>query len=220
MSAPLILFGLGSFVDFVAHHFETQGGRRVVAQTAHRRFIPAGWSGPRPMLPFEEVAAHLPPGKHDIFIALEHGEQNAARAAIAREAKSMGYALASFISPAARIAAGAEPGEHSFVLDGVCIQHGARIGANNIIHANAYFGQGCSVGDDNYFGAGFFADRHCRIGTHNVFGSQVRIGEAIDAGSWNFIHAFQTIDAPLARPTLIDAGLRMPGHIVDRRRTL
>jgi len=106
------------------------------------------------------------------------------------------------------------------VLDGVCIQHGARIGANNIIHANAYFAQGRSVGDDNYFGASFFADRHCRIGSNNVFGSQVRIAEAIDAGSWNFIRAFQTIDAPLARPTLIDAGLRMPGHIVDRRRTV
>lgn len=217
MSAPLILFGLGPFVDLVAHHFEADAGRRIVAQTAHRRFIPAGWSGPRPILAFEELADRLEPAKHDIFIALEHSEQNAARAAIAREARALGYGLASFVSPAARIAPGAEPGEHSFVADGVCIQHGARIGANNIIHANAFFGQGSRVGDDNYFGSGFFADRHCRIGSHNVFGSQVRIAEAIDAGSWNFIRAFQTVDAPLARPTLIDAGLRMPGHIVDRR---
>jgi len=78
---------------------------------------------------------------------------------------------------------------------------------------------GTGAGDDNYFGSGFFADRHCRIGGHNVFLSQVRIAEAIDAGSWNFIRAFQNVDAPLARPTLIDAGLRMPGHVVDRRGT-
>ncbi len=217
MSVPLVVFGLGGFVDLVAHHFESEGGRRVVAQTAHRRFIPAEWSGERPMLAFEELADRYEPARHEIFIALEHGRQNAARADIAAEARALGYRLASFVSPTARVAEGVDIGEHCFIMDGVLVQHGSRIGDNNIIHANAHIAQACCIGDHNYFGAGFFADRYSRIGSFNAFGSQVRVGESLEIGDWNFVKSFQTIEAPINRPTLIDASLRAPGHVVDRR---
>lgn len=218
MSSPLIVFGLGSFVDLVAHHFEAEGGRRVVAQSAHRRFIPAAWAGKRTLVAFEELAARFSPAEHEIFIALEHGGQNAARAEIAVAAKASGYRLASFVSPSARIAAGVDIGEHCFIMDGVVAQYGVRFGANNILHANCFFGQGSSAGDHNYFGAGCFIDRFARIGSHNVFGSQVRVREYLEVADWNSIKAFQTVEASLAQPTLIDAALRAPGFVVDRRK--
>jgi len=217
MKPPLILFGLGPFVELLAHHFEAEDGRRVIAQTAHRRFMPASWQGPRPLVAFEDLAAQFEPSRHDIFIALEHAEQNSARARIAREAESLGYGLASFVSPTARIAAGVGIGKHCCILDKVLVQAGAHIGENNILHANCFFGQANVTGDHNWFGAGFVADRHTRIGSFNVFGSHVRIGEGLGVGDWNFIKAFQVIEAPLTRPTLIDSGLRRPGYVVDRR---
>ena len=217
MSRRLVIFGVGPFADLIAYHFEAQGGREVVAQTVHERFVPAELSGSRPVVPFETLAARFSPGEHEVFVAIEHSRQNAARADIAAMARQQGYRLASFVSPSAAIAANVTFGEHCFVMDQVIAQHGASFGENNILHAKGFFGQNCQVGSHNYFSAGFYAERFARIGSNNFFGSGVRVAEAIEIRDWMYVKSFQTIEQPMSLPTLIHPALRSPGHVIDRR---
>jgi UDP-3-O-[3-hydroxymyristoyl] glucosamine N-acyltransferase len=219
MSRKLIIFGNNAFAEMVAHYFEDEAQREVVAFTAHERFLgPAQQPGAKPLIPFEKIADEFAPAEHEIFVALEHGRQNAGRADVIAEAKAKGFEPASFISPAARVSSNARIGEHCLVLEGAVIQHGAVLGDNNLIFANSFFGQSCTVGAHNYFGSAFFADRYARIGSFSVFGSQTRIGEAVTVHDWTQFPAFETVRESLTQPTLIHPVLRTPGRIIDRRR--
>lgn len=213
----LIIFGNNGFAQMVAHYFEEQADREVVAFTAHEKFITDSHLDSRPLLPFEMIADRFSPADHEIFVALEHGRQNVGRADVVSEASAMGYRLASFISPLARISTHAQLGEHCLVLENAVIQHGVVMGANCLVFANSFFGQSCQIGASNYFGSGFFADRHVRIGSFSVFGSQVRVAESLVVQDWANIKAFETVQESLHLPTIIHSVLRSPGHVVDKR---
>lgn len=218
MNRKLIVFGNNSFAEMVAHYFETEAQREVAGFTAHQRFITAQQLAGKPLVPFEAVTAEYAPAEHDIFVALEHGRQNVGRAEVLSEARAKGYLPASFISPAARVSAAAQIGEHCLVLEGAVIQHGAVIGENNLVFANAFFGQSSRVGAHNYFGSGFFADRLVHIGSFSTFGSHVRVAESVAVHDWTQIQAFETVRESVSIPTLIHPVLRTPGRVIDRRR--
>ncbi|MGB8168324.1 MAG: hypothetical protein WCF18_12575 [Chthoniobacteraceae bacterium] len=217
MKPKLIIFGNSAFAEMVAHYFEEQGDRFVVAFTAHEKFITQAQLGSRRLLPFESIVEAFAPSEHDMFVALEHGRQNVARGEVAAEASAMGYRLASFVSPYARVSSQARLGDHCLVLENAVIQHGVVMGENNFISANCFFGQSCQVGANNYFGSGFFGDRYVKVGSHSVFDSQVRIGESVSVHDWAHIQAFETIRQTVPLPTIIHPVLRTPGHVVDRR---
>jgi len=217
MKRKLIIFGNNGFAEMVAHYFEAQADRKIVAFTAHEKFITDSRLAGRPLLPFEKIVAEFSPADHEFFVALEHGRQNVGRTEVAAEASTLGYQLASFISPHAHVSSHAKLGEHCLVLENAAIQHGVEMGANNLVFANSFFGQSCRVGANNYFGSGFFADRFAQIGAFSVFGSQVRIAESVVIHDWAHIRAFETITESLTVPTIIHPVLRNRGHIVDKR---
>ena len=220
MKRKLVIFGNNSFAEMVAHYFEEQADREVVAFTAHEKFISDSRLGSRPLLPFENITAEFAPADHEFFVALEHGRQNVGRAEVAAEAAALGYQLASFVSPAAHVSSQVRLGEHCLILENAVIQWGTEIGANNLVFANSFFGQSCRVGPNNYFGSGFFADRFAQIGKFSVFGSQVRIAESVVIHDWAHIRAFETLTESLTVPTIIHPVLRTRGQIVDKRQTV
>jgi|GEM_PF-5612317 len=219
MKRKLIIFGNNGFAEMVAHYFEAEAQREVVAFTVHERFIATSRFGSRPLVSFESLSSEFDPAAHDLFVALEHGRQNVGRAEVIEAARTMGFRLASFISRAARISAHAKIGEHCLVLENAIIQYGVEIGPNNLVSANSFFGQSCTVGANNYFGNGFFADRHVRIGSFGVFGSQVRIGEGLAVHDWANLQPFETVRESIRVPTIIHPILRAPGQVIDRRRS-
>lgn len=217
MKRKLVIFGNNNFAEMIAHYFAAEADREVVAFTAHEKFIAEPRIGSRPIVPFENIADAFSPDEHEFFVALEHGRQNVGRTEIAAAASTLGYKLASFVNPTARVSANAKLGEHCLVLENAVIQHGCEVGANNLIFANTFFGQSCRVGANNYFGSGFFADRFAEVGEFCVFGSQVRIAESVVVHDWAHIRAFETISESLTKPTIIHPVLRSRGHIVDKR---
>ena len=217
MRPKLIVFGIGDFPQMVAHHFEREAGFQIAGFTAHERFVKSPRLGDLPLAPFESLSEMFSPKEHQIFVALESGRQNLARAEVLEEALAMGYSPASFISPSAEISSGAKIGKHCLVLEQAIVQYGAEIGANNIILAKSFFGQNCRVGANNYFASDFFADRHSRIGSYCVFGSRVAVAESVAVTDWTSIQAFERIRESITVPTIIHPALRTPGRIVDRR---
>lgn len=215
--SKVVVFGVNAFARMIAAGFEAFGERRVVAHTVHQRFLTEPEIGSTPVVAFEKLAEHFDPAEHEIFVAIEHARQNAARGEILDAAKQQGYRLASLISPGAQIAEDVALGEHCLVLENAVIQFGSRIGRNNFLFAHSFFGQGAQVGDHNYFGSGFFADRNVSIGSYSTFGSKVRVAESVQVHDWTFVKPFHDVTETLSAPTFIHSALRAPGRIVDRR---
>ncbi|WPB57761.1 hypothetical protein [Xylophilus sp. GOD-11R] len=217
MDRPLVVFGNSEFAVWMARYFAEDAGRPPVAFTVHRRFLAAERIGAVPVRAFEDIATSLDPASHDIYVALEHGRNNLARAQVCDAATALGFSLASFVSPKAHVAASARIGPHTLVLEGATLQHGCSIGADTILRAGTFIGYDCRIGEHNYFGAQCFVDQHTRIGDFNTFGSGVRIAASRQIGDWNQIRAFQTLESDLRTPTLTHAGLRAEGRVYDRR---
>jgi UDP-3-O-[3-hydroxymyristoyl] glucosamine N-acyltransferase len=218
MKRRLVVFGTSPFSDWVTQCFDSGGTHEVVARTAHRSFLrPAHDNATIPFVAFEDLVASLDPAEHDIFIALEHSQQNRARAELAAAADALGYGLASFVDPSSRIARDAQLGRHCFVAEEVTVQASARIGDNAILNARCFIGQAASLGDHVYLGNSVFIDRYASIGRHCVLGSQVRVAESVDIFDWSYVKAFEDVVTNLDSPTILHPSLRTPGHIVDRR---
>jgi len=217
MARPLVIFGNSPFAGWVARYFLEDAGRPAVAFTVHRAYRQAARIGDLPVLPFEDIADHLDPRAHDIFVALEHGRVNRARAQVCDAATALGFALASFVSPRATVAASVQLGAHTLVLEGATLQHGCRIGDDTIVRAGAFIGYDGRIGAHNYLGAQCFIDQQVVIGDYNTLGSGVRIAAGLTLGDWNQIRAFETLETGLATPTLTHPGLRARGEVFDRR---
>ncbi|CAG9274088.1 hypothetical protein [Paraburkholderia unamae] len=216
MSRKIIVFGVGPFSRMVCSLFADSGADAVV-RTAHQRFIPQDEQGDLPFVPFEALAQSHPPHEYEVFVALEHARQNAARAEIAETARQQGYRLASYVSPSAQLGAGVVIGEHSLVLEGVIAQYGVQIGDNVIVGAKCFFGQGTEVGKNAYFGSAVFVDRYAKIGSHCTMGSQVRIAESVNVPAWSYLRAFEDVRASSTEPVFVHEALRAAARIVDRR---
>ena len=143
MARPLVVFGNSRFAEWIARYFAEDAGRPAVAYAVHRRFIAGPALGGVPVLAFEDSATHLDPQAHDIFVALEHGRQNLARAQVCDEAVALGFSLASFVSPRAIVAPSVRLGSHTLVLEGAVLQHGCRIGADTFVRAGGFIGYDC-----------------------------------------------------------------------------
>lgn len=216
MTRRIVVFGVSAFSRMVCSLL-TNESSIVVARTAHERFIPETTSADLPFVPFEALIDQYPPGEHEIFVALEHARQNAARAELADCAKRQGYRLTSFVSPSAILDANVSVGEHTLILDGVIAQYGVQIGANAIIGAKCFFGQQVLIGANTYFGPSVFVDRFASIGGHCALGSGVRIAESVVVPDWTHLRPFEELRQSPTHPTLVHAALRAPGIVVDRR---
>ena len=159
------MFGTRQIAEVLAYYFERDSDYRIAAFTVDGAFLTESSFMGRPVVPFEEVAAHYPPSSHAMFVALSYAKMNAVRAAKFAAAKATGYTLASHLSPRAQAWDGLALGENSFVMEHNVVQPFARIGSNTTLWAGNHIGHHATVGD------------HCFLASHIVVSGGVAIGD-------------------------------------------
>lgn len=190
---PLVIFGLGKIADVVYHHVMRDGGYKVVAFTCDGEWLrdrPLGaLHHGKPVVPFEDVQEHYPPGSVSMFVAVGYQELNALRARKYDEAKQKGYHLASYVSERADHGPWLEIGDNCLVLDGVGIQPGARIGNDVWLWNNALIGHHASVDDHCWVAAGATMGGSSSLGARCFVGLNATIGGEVDVGPDCFLGA-------------------------------
>ena len=125
-----------------------------------------------------------------------------ARAALAAEARGLGFELAVAVHPAATVAAGVVPGAGTVVMAGAVVNPGSRIGENVILNTRSGVDHDCVLGDFVHLAPGA------------VLGGWVTVG----AGAWIGIGAVVRDRVTIGPESLVGAGAvvltDLPGGVV------
>jgi sugar O-acyltransferase (sialic acid O-acetyltransferase NeuD family) len=170
MTKRLVIFGTGDIAQLAHYYFSTQSTREVAAFTVDAAYVDAATFCGLPVTAFENVAAQFPPTEFDLFVALSYSKLNAVRKEKYLAAKAAGYALASFVSPAATVLSNGLIGENCFIFEDNTIQPFVRIGNNVTLWSGNHIGHHSTIKD------------HCFIASHVVVSGGVEIGEQCFVG--------------------------------------
>ncbi|VAX10976.1 Putative transferase [hydrothermal vent metagenome] len=165
MKNKLIIFGAGEIAQLAHYYFNTDSNYDVIAFTVDSSHLTDSTFCGLPVLAFEEIVAHYPPKQYFLFIALSYSKLNSIRKEKYIAAKTLGYKLASFISPNATILNNGNIGDNCFIFENNVIQPFVTIGNNVILWSGNHVGHHSMIRD------------HCFIASHVVISGGVEIQE-------------------------------------------
>lgn len=195
---PIIIFGLGDAAQLARFYFERDSGRTVAAFTVDANYVPEdGRFEGLPVVPFEKVAAALPPASHDLFVALGYSRLNGLRKEKYLAAKALGYQLPSYVSSRASVLNGSAIGDNCFILEDNTVQPFSVIGNNVTMWSGNHLGHHSVIGD------------HCFLASHIVVSGRVDIGEACFIG----VNATLRDHITIGERSIIGAGTVILGDV-------
>lgn len=167
-SKKLILFGTGDLGRIAYEYFDRHTEYEVVAFTVDREYFTETTMMGLPVIPFDGITSSYPPHGCSMHVCIVYDKLNRNRAFKCQQAKSMGYRLASYISPHAFVAPTAVIGEHCFIFENNVIQDYVEIGDNCILWSGNHVGHDTKIDKDVFVSSHVVISGHCHIGS-NVF---------------------------------------------------
>lgn len=165
MKKQLVIFGNSEIAQLAHFYFSTTSEYKVVAFCVDSAYLTdANFCG-LPVIAFEEITRSHSPDQFEMFIAISYTKLNAVRREKYLAAKTMGYRIASFISPHASILNDGRIGENCFIFEDNTIQPFVTIGNNVTLWSGNHIGHHSNIKD------------HCFIASHVVVSGGVEIGE-------------------------------------------
>ncbi len=191
MSNKLVIFGAGDIAQLAHYYFTTDSTYEVVAFTVDQAFLKEGSFCGLPVVSFEEVVEHYPPGEHSMFVALSYAKLNEIRRQKFEAAVEAGYKLCSYISSRATVLNGNAIGRNCFILEDNTIQPFAKIGDNVTLWSGNHIGHHSTIGDHTFISShvvvsgGVIIGESCFIGVNSTLRDHVTVGKfcVLGAGS-------------------------------------
>ena len=116
-------------------------------------------------------------------------EVNRFRASVCEEARSRGYALASYVSSRATTFRGLEVGENCFVFEDNTIQPFAALGDDVVLWSGNHIGHHSTIGDHCFITSHVVVSGNVRVGPYCYIGVNASIRDGIEIGEASVIGA-------------------------------
>ena len=187
MTRPLVVFGNGEIGEVAQYYFEHDGDRKVEAFVADGDRIQESTFCDRPVVAFEEITESYPPDRFDMFVALSYAKLNGVRQTKYDQAKAMGYALASYISPKSVCAENATFGENCFILENQTVQPFCDIGNNVTLWSGNHIGHHSTIGDHTFISSHVVVSGMCTIGQRCFLGVNASFRDGCTLGDGVFV---------------------------------
>jgi sugar O-acyltransferase (sialic acid O-acetyltransferase NeuD family) len=189
--AQVVIFGTGRSAELALFYLTHDSAHEVAAFAVDAEYLTVNTYRERPVVAFEEVQEHFPPGQFRMFVPLGFTDMNHVRAAKYYEAKQKGYELISYVSSKATTWPGFTCGDNCFIFEDNTIQPFVTIGNNVVIWSGNHLGHHTVIRD------------HVMITSHVVVAGGCTIEE------FCFIGANATIrdETVVARETLVGMGV-------------
>ena len=175
----LIIYGVGSFAEYVEYIFENDSPYEVIGFCVENSILKELPKNPfkKNLISFEEIQKNYPPEDYQLFIAVGN---NIVRKRIFKNAKALGYTLAKFISSKTIYWENLIFGENTFIDEGSKIHPFVEIGDNCIIMYSTV-GHHTEIGDNNLLsvctlGGGVKIGNDCFLGMNSTIKQNVTIG--------------------------------------------
>jgi len=189
--SQVVIFGSGKIADEAYFYLTNDSPHEIVAFTVDAAYLTGTEKIGLPVVAFEEVERHYPPGEFKMFVAVGYQDLNKFRAQKYEESKAKGYDLISYVSSRASNCGGVEVGDNCFILEFAVIQPCAKVGRNVFIWSGNHVGHHASVGDHCYIAGncvisgGTAIEPYCFVGVSATLGHEITIGAQsfIGAGS-------------------------------------
>lgn len=189
--AKVVVFGTSQWAE-LAHFYLTHDSEHdVVAFTLDRDYIEAAEYKGLPVVAFDEVEKHFPPGEYKMFIPMSFKKMNHLRAEKYTEAKDKGYELISYVSSKATTFPDFQCGDNCFIFEDNTIQPFVKIGSNVIMWSGNHIGHHSTIKD------------HVMITSHVVISGCCTIEPFCFFG----VNATVRDETTIARETLVGMGV-------------
>ncbi len=184
----LVIFGAKGFAE-IAHYFFTHDSAYAVsAFTVDAPYVKEATFKGLPVVAFEEVEKHFPPGDHGMFVALGIQGVNTLRAAKVAEAEAKGYRLASFVSSKASVNSDLVVRPNTMIMECVWIHPFVEIGRDTIIWSASRIGFHTRIGDHCWIVSPIFGES-VTVGDYSFIGLDATIAPHVSIGKSNIIGA-------------------------------
>lgn len=171
----IVVFGVGQWAELAHFYFTHDSPHDVVAFTVDRDYLETPGFRGLPVVPFEDVQEHYPPGEVLMFVPVSFKKMNHIRAAKFRAAKAKGYELTSYVSSHATTFPDFTCGENCFIFEDSTIQPFVTIGDDVVMWSGSYIGHHTTIGDHVMITGHVVISGACTIEPHCFFGANATV---------------------------------------------
>lgn len=168
--AKVVIFGIGNWAELAHFYLTHDSPHEVVAFTLDRGYLDRESFRDLPVVPFDEVEEHYPPGQFQMFIPISFKRMNHVRADRYHDAKRRGYELISYVSSKATTWPGFKCGDNCFIFEDNTIQPFVEIGNNVVMWSGNHIGHHTTIKDHVMITSHVVISGCCTIEEHCFFG--------------------------------------------------
>ena len=177
----IVIFGTGAMAEVARVYIEAHSDLRIVGYTLDAAFRRADSHAGRPLVDWESLETHFPPGQVQLFGPMSYKRMNTLRRDRFLEGRARGYRFASFIHPASHIYTN-RIGENCMILEANVIQPFVTIGDNVIIWSTNHIGHHVTIGDHVFIASQVGIGGNTTIGPECYLGGQVGFAHGLTIG--------------------------------------
>lgn len=170
----VIIFGVMDTAELAHYYLTHDSPHEVVAFTVHEKYIDKKEFHGLPVVPFESLEQHYPPGEFALFAPMTARNMNKLRESVYLEGKQKGYPYISYVSSKASVHHN-EIGENCFILEDNTLQPFTKLGNNIVLWSGNHIGHHGEIKDHVFFTSHVVMSGHCVIGSHSFFGVNATI---------------------------------------------
>jgi len=185
--AKLIIVGDSAFAEVAREYFDVDSEYEVVGHAVEQAYLKRSQLGGLPVVAFEEIERHYPPGNHAVYVAIPYAQLNRLRTRLAREAKGKGYSLASYVSSRAFVWRNVVLGEHVFIFEDNTIQPFVAIGNNVLLWSGNHIGHHSTIRDNVFISSQVVVSGFCDIGENSFLGVNATVANNVTIARDNWI---------------------------------
>ena len=163
--SKVIVFGTGRGADVAFRYLTHDSEHEVCGFAVDRARLEQESFHNLPVVAFEELEQHFPPGEYRLFILLGYQDMNRLRAQKYEVAKSRGYGFVSYVSSDIFRIEQLDVGENCFIMDNQSINLDVKIGNNVMMWSSNHIGDLTAIED------------HVWISSHSTVAANVVIRE-------------------------------------------
>lgn len=178
----LIIVGDSAFAEVAYEYFTHDSEYEVVAFSVERPYLQRAELFGLPVVPFDELPARYAPGEHAVYAALVYTQLNRLRTRLMKQAKSLGYALASYVSPRAFVWRNVTLGEHVFIFEDNVLQPFVKVGSNVVLWSGNHIGHHSKIEDNVFIASHVVISGFCEVGENTFMGVNATVANNVSIG--------------------------------------
>lgn len=175
----LVIAGDSAIAEVAYEYFTHDSEYTVAAFAVNREYRTRDALFGVPVVAWETIRDTHPPSEFSAFAAFSYAKLNRLRTRFYREAKDMGYPVASFISTKAFIWRNVTIGENCFIFEHNVLQPFVRIGDNVTLWSGNHIGHHTRIRDNCFLASHVVVSGFCDIGENCFMGVNATVANNV-----------------------------------------